>query len=191
MNDILDVTRLEAGALDLELVWFDVRGLLSELASSAERAVALGGNILRLEIDEGVVDMRGDPARVRQILANLLSNAAKFTENGEIVLSVAPAPEGNLRFEVRDSGVGMDASQLAGIFDPFVQTDPGSPKTHGGLGLGLTIVGLLAEQMGGEVSVASERGVGSTFTLVVPHHGDTRAPAPEQEDKGDASEEAR
>lgn len=191
MNDILDVTKLEAGELDLERVWFDVRGLLSDLASSAERAVALGGNVLRLDIHPDVVDMRGDPIRVRQILANLLSNAAKFTENGEIVLAVAAGSDETLRFEVRDSGVGMDAAQLVGIFDPFVQADPAAPRTHGGLGLGLTIVGLLAEQMGGEVTVASELGVGSTFTLVVPHHTDTRAPAPDREDKGDASEEAR
>jgi signal transduction histidine kinase len=187
IDDLHDAVALETGQITLEPEEFDIEELLSELALAATRALSLGGNTLTVTLpgtaEAGSLgQMRADRIRVRQVLANLLSNAAKYTRDGQIELRVEPLAlgpdEDMLRFEVRDDGIGMDPVQLARIFDAFVRFDATqhSDGEHAGLGLGLTVVRGLVEQMGGTVSVESELGVGSTFVVLLPRDGEREQP---------------
>ena len=168
LNDILDLSRIEAGRLTLACGDFSLAALLNSCcALVAERAGARG---LSLTVDHaGVPDaLCGDAARLSQALSNLLSNAVKFTERGGITLRVSAQPEGTaerplLRFEVRDTGIGIAAEHVPGLFGAFVQADGSTTRRFGGTGLGLAITRRLAELMGGEVGVQSQLGQGSCF----------------------------
>jgi len=167
INDILDVSRSEAGLLVPEQADFSLRDLLERLrALLAEPARAKG---IALEFDaEGVPDgLRGDASRLRQALYNYASNAIKFTEKGHVALRVRVVEEGgdgvHLRFEVEDTGIGIAADKLAGLFRPFEQVDASPTRRYGGAGLGLVITRRLAELMGGEVGAESTPGQGSLF----------------------------
>jgi signal transduction histidine kinase len=178
IDDLHDAVALETGQITLEPEVFDIEELLSELALAATRALSLGGNTLTLTQPGNLGQMRADRRRVRQVLANLLSNAAKYTRDGQIELCVEALEDDTLRFEVRDDGIGMDPVQTVRIFDAFVRFDA-SEHVHGehaGLGLGLTVVRGLVEQMGGVVHVQSELGVGSTFTVLLPRDGEREQP---------------
>ena len=168
IDDILDFSRIEAGKLELDAVPFEV----SELIEDAVRTVAAGVNgkavELMIEIAPAVPShLVGDPGRLRQVLLNLLGNAAKFTAQGEVVLSVAVASRDDgevvLEFSIRDTGVGIPVDQQARIFDAFSQAEPDIHRRFGGTGLGLAISSHLVALMRGEISVASEVGKGSTF----------------------------
>lgn len=168
INDILDFSKIEAGKLELEYVEFNLRQLVEETVSLlAERA-----SRKRLEFayrihDEVPTALKGDPHRLRQILTNLLGNAFKFTERGEVVISAALVQdEGEaavIRFAVRDTGIGISPEAQAHIFESFSQADGSTTRRYGGTGLGLTISKQLAEMMGGQMGVHSEMGQGSTF----------------------------
>ncbi len=168
INDVLDLSKIEAGRLDLERIDFALPEVLSRCqALVAERARAKG---LALHVShEGVPDnLRGDPTRLAQALLNLLSNAVKFTEAGEVRLTVQrldSSDEGllRLRFAVRDTGVGISAADLQRLFNPFAQADTSMTRRFGGSGLGLSITRRLAAMMGGEVGVESQPGAGSEF----------------------------
>jgi PAS domain S-box-containing protein len=167
VSDVLDLSKIEAGRVVLEQIEFDLPALVE---SSFKTFAALGedrGLGMHLCIDPSLAPRRvGDATRVRQILANLLSNALKFTERGQVWLSVgpaaAPAPD-RLRIEVRDTGIGVDASAHAALFEPFAQADSSTTRRFGGSGLGLSICRELAQLMGGAVGVDSEPGRGSLF----------------------------
>ena len=179
LNDILDFSKIEAGKLEFENLEFDldevVEGALSVLVPQA-RAKGLE---LRSEIDSKVCTfLCGDPGRLRQVLTNLLNNAVKFTEQGEVVLRVLPqedTPSGvsltealsgskaTLRFEIKDTGIGLSADARGRIFDAFSQADQSTTRRYGGTGLGLTISRQLVRMMHGEIGVESEPGKGSTF----------------------------
>jgi PAS domain S-box-containing protein len=168
IGDILDFSKIEAGKLDLEEVDFDLHGLLDEtlqtFASAADgKGIELAGDVA----SEVPAFARGDPGRIRQVLSNLVGNAIKFTWDGEVVVDVVVAGSSAhdllVRVEVRDTGVGIDASVCERIFDPFTQADGGTTRRYGGTGLGLTISRQLVQMMGGEIGVASRVGVGSTF----------------------------
>jgi signal transduction histidine kinase/CheY-like chemotaxis protein/HPt (histidine-containing phosphotransfer) domain-containing protein len=173
LNDILDISKLEARSVELERRDFGLRSLVEEVAQAfAGPAHAKGLELLcaiPLELD---AICRGDPSRLRQILVNLLSNAVKFTRRGEVVLEVAAAPaQGGgyaVRFEVRDTGIGISPENSAHIFYPFSQADASTTRQFGGTGLGLAICKRLTELMGGEIGVESRPGVGSTFWLEIP-----------------------
>ncbi len=167
INDILDLSKVEAGKLELEHTDFSLQAVLASSQSMvADRAFAKG---LELRVHAGAVPdlLRGDPTRLSQALVNLLSNAVKFTEHGHVTLSVEQVGSEDdpacLRFSVRDSGVGVDAQQIALLFVPFSQADSSTTRRFGGTGLGLAIVQRLAALMGGEVGVSSQPGVGSEF----------------------------
>ncbi len=167
VNDILDLSKIEAKQLVLEKIEFDLIECVEE--SVEIYALKAAGNNVELlcHVDEGVKIKRlGDPARLRQIILNLISNALKFTEKGEVVLRVREEPESDgssLEFSVTDSGIGIPKEKLNAIFASFTQVDSSTTRKYGGTGLGLTISRSLSEMMGGRIWVESEEGKGSTF----------------------------
>ena len=168
INEILDFSKIEAGKMDLEILDFDLRLVVEEVAELlAERAHAKGLELSTM-VGPGVpLVMRGDPGRVRQVLLNLVSNAVKFTEKGEIVARVARVDESVdevvVHFSVTDTGIGIAPSAQGRLFESFTQADNSTSRRYGGTGLGLAISKQLAELMGGEIGVESEAGKGSTF----------------------------
>ena len=167
INDLLDYSKIEAGKLELERIEMDLRAHVEEVATT--QAAAAAAKKLELVVDVAA-DLPGrvfgDPGRVRQALANLVSNAIKFTAAGEVSIHVAPerGPVKDLvRFSVRDTGIGLSPMQQAKLFRPFSQADASTARQYGGTGLGLSIVKRLAELMSGEVGVKSALGQGSTF----------------------------
>jgi two-component system sensor histidine kinase/response regulator len=180
INEILDFSKIEAGKLDLEELDFDLRATMDEtIGLLGERAYAKGLELACL-VHAGVpTALRGDPGRLRQILVNLIGNAIKFTEQGEVVLTVSmeDEPDGataassnayrTLRFEVSDTGVGITPEQQAKLFQPFTQADGSTTRKHGGTGLGLSICKRLVEMMGGRIGMDSKAEGGSVFWLTV------------------------
>ncbi len=174
INDILDVSKIEAGMLTLERVPFDLSAVLDMVAGTAALSAEEKGLALRLEVAPDVpTALLGDPLRLGQVLLNLVNNAVKFTESGSVVLGVSAAPRGaedgetELRFAVRDTGIGMTAEQVARLFQPFAQADSSTTRRYGGTGLGLAISRRLAVMMGGGIVVDSAPGLGSTFRFTV------------------------
>lgn len=176
INDILDFSKIEAGRMELETTDFDLRQVVENVgALFAERTYQKGLELI-LSIDPAVpTALRGDPFRLGQVLTNLVSNAIKFTERGEVVVEVrcaehAPVNASTLRihFAVRDTGIGISPEQQARLFKPFSQADLSTTRKYGGTGLGLAISKRLVELMGGRISVTSHAGEGSTFEFTVP-----------------------
>ena len=193
IGDILDLSKIEAGRMDLYLEDFSVRTLVDEAVSTVQPLVEKRANTLTVEVDEEVGTMHADQTRLRQNLINLLSNAAKFTDADRIWLRVRKhtGAEGpRLQFEVEDRGIGMSADQVGRIFDAFTQADLSTTRKYGGTGLGLAITKRFCELMGGTISVASEEGKGSTFTMLLPSNMDAEALNHEEEPEADAAEMA-
>jgi signal transduction histidine kinase len=179
ISDLLDVSRIEAGLIGTTPVPLDLRALLGELERELRPGAIAKGLQLDMTLHESLP--RGvlcDPDRLRQVLTNLLGNALKFTETGAVKLH-ARALRSSLQIDVIDSGPGLSAQQLTSIFEPFVQADDTSTRRHGGAGLGLCIARGVARAMGGDITVASAPGRGSTFTLSLPLRACAKpAPAP-------------
>lgn len=169
INDILDLSRIEAGRMSLELTPFDLRHLLEGVVDLLAVTAHKKGLEIILWMDEQIPPyLLGDPTRVRQIVLNLTGNAVKFTERGEILVrvrleSALPGSGSRLRFEVRDSGIGISEEVRSRLFQPFSQADSSTTRKYGGTGLGLVISKRLVELMGGEIGVQSEAGRGSLF----------------------------
>ena len=173
IDDVLDLSRMQASKLTLNPTTFELRALVNDavdlMATTARDKPIDFGCALSLELPERV---EGDPVRLRQVLVNLLHNAVKFTERGRITLEVSDRGTADgaarVRFEVRDTGIGIAADQFDSVFDAFTQVDASSTRKHGGSGLGLAIVKEIADLMGGEVGVDSRVDEGSTFWFEVP-----------------------
>lgn len=173
INDILDFSKIEAGKMELEVVDFNFSRMLEELVESI--GVLATPKDIKLTIDDSNLTnnfLRGDPTRIRQILTNLVSNAIKFTEQGSVLvrcsLEVLNHKHSNLRIEVIDTGVGIARDKTESLFEPFQQEDVSTTRNFGGTGLGLSIVSNLVECMKGTVTVTSELGKGSHFTVNIP-----------------------
>ena len=164
INDILDFSKVEAGKLELESKDFNLPAALESVVSLLSSVANDKGLTLELHVGQGVPTwVRGDAVRLRQILTNLLGNAVKFTERGGVDVSVTVEAPGRTRFEVRDSGIGIEPSTQARLLDPFFQGDASTTRRFGGTGLGLAICRQLVELMGGRLAFRSTPGVGSTF----------------------------
>ena len=173
VDDILDYSKLEANKLDLEITAFNLRELLDGVLQLMQRPAENKGLRLSLQLDPAVrLPVRGDPVRLRQVLSNLIGNAIKFTERGGVTLVVRRLGETSaqhlLRFEVRDTGIGIPAEAQARLFRSFTQADASTTRLYGGTGLGLAICKRIVELMGGRIDLVSEPGRGSTFWFEAP-----------------------
>lgn len=173
INDILDLSKIEADKLDLDLVQTDIIELLNETVEIIRFLAEQKGLKIKLNIDSKLPhQVLVDPVRLRQVVLNLLSNAVKFTEKGEVELSATSEPLGsdgmNLIITVRDTGIGISPDQKTKLFEAFTQADTSTTRRFGGTGLGLTISNLLCEKMGGAIRIESTLGVGSVFSFNVP-----------------------
>lgn len=173
LNDILDLSKIEAGRIEMEAIPFELHELIDRTAESmAVRAHAKHITLLAFVHPEVPVSILGDPTRLRQVLVNLVGNAVKFTEQGEVVIRVEPVAEpgmaGALRFSVSDTGIGIPRETIAAIFESFTQVDSSTTRKYGGTGLGLSISQRLVVMMGGRLTVESILGQGSTFSFVLP-----------------------
>ncbi|MEO0969736.1 MAG: ATP-binding protein [Cyanobacteria bacterium J06639_18] len=180
INDILDLSKIEAGKMTLYPETFELSSLIDNLILTIKPSVEKNGNVLEIDCDRDLGSMYADQTRMRQVLLNLLSNAAKFTTNGKISLAVKKQREDlksysveditsqMITFVVKDTGIGMSPRQREQLFQPFTQGDASTTKRYGGTGLGLAISRHFCLMMGGDIYVDSEPGVGSTFTVCLP-----------------------
>jgi signal transduction histidine kinase len=171
INDILDISKIEAGRMQLEMQVFDVGMILGEITETVEPLAEQNGNDFVVERDDDLAFVNADHTRLKQCLLNLLSNACKFTKQGRVRLSIENevSPEGDwVVFRVSDTGVGLTGEQAARLFQPFTQADASTTRKFGGTGLGLAITKKLAEAMGGAIELHSQAGVGSTFAIRLP-----------------------
>jgi signal transduction histidine kinase/CheY-like chemotaxis protein len=171
INQVLDLSKIEAGRLELNPENVNVSRLVDDVAGTARALAEQNGNRLAVDCASDLGPLEADPLRLKQILLNLLSNACKFTRNGEVALRVAPVHadgRGWVDFAVTDSGIGMNAEQVEKLFQEFTQADASTARRYGGTGLGLAITRRLCRMMGGDVTVSSEVGKGSTFVVRLP-----------------------
>jgi len=183
ISDLLDLSKIEAGKMELELGWVELLPLLHEVAATVEPQLHQRGNSLELQIAPDLGALHADPTRLRQVLLNLLSNAVKFTEGGIVTLrarrddgrpmtddgeDVVVVHLSSVVFEVCDTGIGISAEQLERLFQPFTQADASTTRRYGGTGLGLAISRHFCRMMGGDIVATSVLGQGSTFTVRLP-----------------------
>ena len=173
ISDILDLSKIEAGQMSAHVEPFDVEDLLREIQGAMQPLVRKNQNTLTLEVALASSSMYQDRLKLQQILTNLLSNAAKFTERGQITLRAMERGRA-LIFEVQDTGIGISAEAMGRLFEPFVQADSSTTRKYGGTGLGLALCKQLAQLLDGELSCDSQVGQGTRFTLHVPRK-DARA----------------
>jgi adenylate cyclase len=170
INEILDLSKIEAGKLELNPQTVQLAPLINDVIRTAGQLAEQNKNRLVVDAQENLGALTIDPMRLRQVLLNLLSNACKFTKAGEVKLAARKVSNGSnfIEFAVSDTGIGMTAEQQAKLFEEFTQADATTAQRFGGTGLGLAITRKLARMMGGDVTVASEPGKGSVFTVRLP-----------------------
>jgi signal transduction histidine kinase len=173
INDILDLSKVEAGRMTIFVEEFDIAGLLDGVQAMVTPLVEKNGNVLVVECPPDAGVMSADMTKVRQGLFNLLSNAAKFTEQGTITLSVRAADD-SIAFDVTDTGIGMTEEQMGRLFEAFAQAEASTASKYGGTGLGLALSREFCRLMGGDITVASAPGKGSTFTITLPRTVETK-----------------
>jgi signal transduction histidine kinase len=171
ITDVLDLSKIEAGKMRVHLETFSIRVMMQEVANTVYPLVERNGNHLTIEAAEEIGEMRADPVKTRQILLNLLSNAAKFTEQGSILLRVFRERVANrywIVFCVEDTGIGLSPDQQEKLFKDFSQVDASTTRKYEGTGLGLSISHHFCRMMGGRLSLVSQLGQGSAFTVRLP-----------------------
>lgn len=190
INDVLDLSKIEAGKMDVQPEDFEVLPALQDISGTVQALVTKNGNALILDLPDDLGQMHSDATKLRQSLLNLLSNAAKFTENGTVTLSARRVQEAKggamLRFTVQDTGIGIDSEQQKKLFQRFSQIDASTTRKFGGTGLGLALTRAFCHMLGGDISVQSEKGVGTRFTIELP--ADMRAVRAGVEPAGEVDE---
>jgi signal transduction histidine kinase/CheY-like chemotaxis protein len=185
IDDILDLSKIESGRLELERIPFDLAACIEDAATMVAPRAEEKGLALATLFGPGAPDaVVGDPVRLRQILVNLLTNAVKFTKDGEVAVEVTGTADGLVRMAVRDTGIGIPEEALARVFAPFTQAASDTTRKYGGTGLGLSICRELAHRMGGGLEVTSTVGVGSTFTCTVLFEAAEPAPSTDPDLRG-------
>jgi adenylate cyclase len=175
INNILDLSKIEAGKMDLFVEEVDLRGLVDEVLAIVRPLADKNGNALEVVCPADIGSFRSDQTKVKQALLNLLSNACKFTNKGTLTLAVSREPESKIAFRVSDTGLGMTPEQLGRIFQAFSQADASTTKRFGGTGLGLAITKHFCTMLGGDLTAKSTPGVGSTFTITLPKQSEAPA----------------
>ncbi|MFM7784388.1 MAG: sensor histidine kinase, partial [Gammaproteobacteria bacterium] len=181
INNVLDLAKIETGKMTLYRERFDAVSVVRELATTLHTLAARNRNHISVSAQRETLEIVSDETRFRQIFLNVLSNACKFTEGGSIRVQIAEARREDrswLRFDVSDTGIGMSPEQAEAVFEPFVQADSSTTKRYGGTGLGLSLCREFCELLGGSISVRSEPGAGSCFTVELP----VDAAGPEEQD---------
>jgi signal transduction histidine kinase len=171
IDDILDISKIEAGKMELYLERFDIALMIQDVVTTITPLAEKNANTLVVRTVDGIGEMRADLTKVRQSLFNLLSNACKFTDRGTITLEAARQggeKAGWVTFQVRDTGIGMTSEQVERLFQTFTQADASTTRKYGGTGLGLAISRHFCRMMGGNITVESQPEIGSTFTLCLP-----------------------
>ena len=171
INDILDRSKIEAGRMDLYLERFDLSATLDEIVSTVSPLIEKNANTLEISVPQDLGSMRADLTKLRQALFNLLSNAAKFTSNGEITLTARREHKNTgdcISLSVSDTGIGIPSDKINILFEEFRQADDSTTRNFGGTGLGLAITRRFCQMMGGTITVDSQPGEGSTFTINLP-----------------------
>jgi signal transduction histidine kinase/DNA-binding response OmpR family regulator len=187
INEVLDLSKVEAGRMELFVETVDINKMLSDLQSTVTPLVEKKRNELIINCAEGIGTIVTDLTKVRQTILNLLSNAAKFTENGAITLSVYSEDRSDVEwmiFEVMDTGIGMSSEQMSRVFEPFSQADASTTREYGGTGLGLAISRQFCHLLGGDISVSSVVGKGTTFTVTIPVESTIAESQPVEKDTG-------
>jgi signal transduction histidine kinase len=171
INDILDLSKIEAGRMELQLEPFALAPLIADVVKTIEPLAARNANQVAVQCDAEIGTLHADQMRLRQALLNLMSNANKFTDQGTITIDARQDQEGGrdwVSIAVTDTGIGMTAEQMNKLFQEFSQADASTTRKYGGTGLGLAISKRFCQMMGGDITVASEPGRGSTFTIRLP-----------------------
>jgi len=168
INDILDLSKIEAGKMELHIEEFSFSALLKQIEATAKPLVEKNNNKLIVDSKIKDIKLKNDQTKLRQILFNMLSNAAKFTKKGKITMLVKETDNKNLKFDIIDTGIGMNEEQLVNVFEEFTQAESSTSKDYGGTGLGLPISKKMAEMMGGRIDATSEVGKGTTFSVTIP-----------------------
>ena len=168
INDILDLSKVESGKMELFIEEFDLLKALKEVESTVKPLVEKNKNIIEVKFNCKNKLINSDVTKIRQILLNLLSNASKFTKEGMITVGVEDLDENNIQFQIKDSGIGMTEEQVDKVFKPFTQADEKTTRKFGGTGLGLTITKMFTEMMGGKIELESKVGSGTTFMVTLP-----------------------
>jgi signal transduction histidine kinase/DNA-binding response OmpR family regulator len=177
INDVLDISKIEAGKMELYLETFELGKVVNEVIATAAPLISKKGNTLALDCPSDIGAMHADATKLRQMLLNLLSNASKFTEKGTITLKVSRLDKGEtIELAVIDTGIGMTSEQLSRLFQAFSQADASTASKYGGTGLGLAISKQFAQMMNGDIIVTSTAGVGSNFTIRLPATVETKKP---------------
>jgi signal transduction histidine kinase/CheY-like chemotaxis protein len=186
INDILDLSKVEAGKMEVFIEEVDIPSLLEEVGAIIRPLVAKSGNTLELRVAPEIGSIRTDRTKVKQCLLNVLSNASKFTQNGKLTLAIERTDRATVQMTISDTGIGMSPEQLGRLFQAFSQADASTTKKFGGTGLGLAITRHFCRLLGGDISVASQVREGSTFTIVIP---DQAAGPPQPEATNELSAE--
>ncbi len=175
IDSVLDVSKIEAGRMELYIETFSVRGLIENVESIVTPLARKNGNVLEVQCDKDIGTMTADETKVRQILLNLMGNACKFTHSGRVSLRciATDLPEPHVLFEVCDTGIGIPLDKIGELFQEYAQVDGSTNKLYGGTGLGLVLSQRLCQMMGGDITVTSELGTGSCFTARLPRHVET------------------
>jgi len=170
INDILDLSKVESGKMELFIEEFGLKKIVGEIESTIKPLVEKNNNVLKVDYNTKIENMTADVTKIRQILLNLLSNSSKFTKDGTISITVDDSKfqDKSIDFIISDTGIGMTPEQVDKVFKPFTQADEKTTRKFGGTGLGLTITKMFAEMMGGDINLKSDEGKGTTFTATIP-----------------------